>query len=514
MTSPPEHGDRTAILTPTTQASIRPDHPAQIMAGTGKVMTYSELEEESARIARLLRGRGVGRGDHIALLVGNHERTLQLCWAAQRSGLYWTPLNTRWTVTELAHVVRDSGAVALFAAEAFMTTAQQIADQVPELAVRIGLDGGAGTFESLERACADLSGEPLDDECEGCDMLYSSGTTGKPKGVKPGSVGAPFGTLDATTAAIRENHRMTSESVFLAATPLFHVAALASALTSHRIGSTLVVLERFDTIAFLDAVETYGVTHTMVVPTILSRLLEVPQERRDQFDLDSLEFVGHGGAPCPASVKDRALEWLGPIVYDCWGATERPGLTMIGPEEWPLKRGSIGRPISGVAHVLDEDERELPPFEVGHFYWSGNEPFEYHNDPEKTAQSRDHRGWCTVGDMGYIDDDGYLFLTDRAAHMIITGGENVYPLEVENLLVEHPRVRDVAVLGREDADFGQRVVAVVELMPGESGTGGLAEELLAFCRTRLAGYKCPRTIEFRDQLPRSATGKLVKRMLV
>ena len=477
-------------------------------------MTYAELDTESARIARLLRERGLGRGDHVAL-PGRQPR------AHPAAVLGRTALRPLLDTTEHAldggrahYVVSDSGARALFAAEAYMATAQEIADQVPGLDVRIGVDGARGTFEGLEQAYAHVPGGRLDDECEGRDMLYSSGTTGKPKGVKPGSVGAPFGTPDATTAAIRKNHGMTGASVFLAATPLFHVAALASALTSHRIGATVVVLERFDTHAFLGAVGRYRVSHTMVVPTILSRLLEVPSGRRDEFDLSSLSFVGHGGAPCPVSVKDRALDWLGPIVYDCWGATERPGLTMIGPEEWPRKKGSIGRPISGVAHVLDEHERELAPGEVGYFYWSGNEPFEYHNDPVKTAQSRDHRGWCTVGDMGYIDEDGYLFLTDRAAHMIITGGENVYPLEVENLLVEHPRVRDVAVLGREDADLGQRVVAVVELMPGDTGTADLGDELLAFCRTRLAGYKCPRTIEFRDQLPRSATGKLVKRMLL
>ncbi len=501
------------IYTPSAQAAVRPDHPAQIMAGTGKIMTYAELDTGSARIARLLRERGLRPGDHVSFLVGNHELALQLCWAAQRSGLYWTPLNSRWTVAELAYVVRDSAAKALFVADEYMDTAQQIADQVDDL-VCLGLDGNAGSIESLKEACADVSAEPLEDECEGRDMLYSSGTTGKPKGVKPGSVGAPYGTLDATTVAIREYHGLNQDSVFLAATPLFHVAALASALTAHRIGATVVVLERFGTTAFLHAVEAYGVTHTMVVPTILSRLLEVPRDTRAEFNLSSLIFVGHGGAPCPVSVKDETLEWLGPIVYDCWGATERPGLAMISPAEWPHKKGSIGRAISGVAHVLDEQQRELPPMEVGYFYWSGNDPFEYHNDPEKTALSRDHRGWCTVGDMGYIDEDGYLFITDRAAHMIITGGENVYPLEVENLLVQHPRVRDVAVFGRDHADYGQQVVAAIELMPDDEGTNELVEELLAFCRASLAGYKCPRTIEFLPELPRSATGKLLKRMLV
>lgn len=501
-------------LTPTARAISDPDRLAIIVEPSGSTETYGVLDDRSARIAGLLHDFGLSPGDHIAFLTGNHPATMDVCWAAQRSGLYWTPLNTRWTAPELAHVLRDSDCRALFVAPEYAATALEASRGIESISLLLSVAEAAPPLEELNVLLRDT--EPIDPELqvEGRDMLYSSGTTGTPKGVRPGAVGAPYGTLDATTRAIRENHRLMPESVFLAATPLYHVAALASVTTMHRIGGLVVVMERFDPIRFLEAVQEHRVTHTMVVPTILKRLNEVPVEVRAAYDLSSLQFVGHGGAPCPIQVKRDALEWLGPIVYDCWGATERPGLTMIGPEEWLLRPGSIGRPISGRAHVLDEAGIELPSGEIGLFYWEGNEPFEYHNDPVKTAKSRDAHGWTTVGDMGFIDDDGYLFLTDRMAHMIISGGENVYPVEVENALHEHPAVRDAGVVGRPDDDLGQRVTAFIELSPGFTASDELAQELVAFCRTRLAGYKCPRAIEFRSELPRTPTGKLAKHHLV
>lgn len=501
-------------LTPTRQAELRPDRTALVTVPSGVVQTYRELDDATAKIGNLLRSRGLAVGDHIAFMTGNHPTTMSICWAAQRTGLYWTPVNTRWTAREISHVLRDSGCRALFVAERYVDTAREaLAAAGDSVRVVVSVDGAHPGFDFVDALLADMPSTAPNDQCEGRDMLYSSGTTGKPKGVKPGPVGTPYGSLDATTASLRENYWLSATSVFLAATPLYHVASLASVLTCHRVGGEVVVMDRFDAIGFLETVQKYAVTHTMVVPTILSRLLEVPREVRESYDLSSLEFVGHGGAPCPISVKRDALDWLGPIVYDCWGATERPGLTMISPEEWHRKPGSIGRPISGRAHVLDSHERELPPGEVGLFYWEGNEPFEYHNDPEKTAKSRDHRGWATVGDMGFIDEDGYLFLTDRAAHMIISGGENVYPVEIENTLNEHPGVRDAAVIGRPHPDLGQQVTAIIEPAPGYQPSEEFAGELVQFCRERLAGYKCPRVVEFMTSLPRTPTGKLLKREL-
>ena len=330
----------------------------------------------------------------------------------------------------------------------------------------------------------------------------------------PGPVGAPFGTNDATMDSLRQHYGIDQDTVFVAATPLFHIAALASALMVQRVGGTVVVMERFAAEAFLEVVQRHRATHTMLVPTIMGRLLELPAGTRDAYRLDSLRFVGHGGAPCPPSVKELILRWLGPVVYDCWGATERPGLTMITPQEWPERRGSVGRPIFGVIHILDPLERPVPAGTVGQVFWETEQPFEYHGDPEKTAASRSSQGWCTVGDLGYVDEQGYLYLTDRAAFMIITGGENVYPVEVENVLVEHSGVRDVAVIGREHADLGQEVVAYVEPIDPAADPTELSTAIIAFARGRLAGYKCPRRVEIRSSIPRTATGKLLKKEIV
>jgi long-chain acyl-CoA synthetase len=492
-------------------AALDPDRVAQVMSADGSTLTYGELDTRSRRLARVFREYGLGLGDHVAIVTGNHEMTLTVCWAAQRSGLFWTPINTRWTPTEMSHVLRDSDARAVIASAQFAPLVESALADLDGERLRVSVDETVGSFQGLESVWSRVDEGPLEGEREGVEMLYSSGTTGRPKGVVPGPVGAPFGTSDATFDSLRRHYGIDRDTVFVAATPLFHIAALASALVAQRVGGCVVVMDRFESTAFLRAVEEHRGTHTMLVPTLMSRLLELPEEVRASYGLESLRFVGHGGAPCPPSVKEKVLNWLGPIVYDCWGATERPGLTMIAPEEWPERRGSVGRPISGIIHVLDATEREVPARTVGQVYWETERPFEYHGDPEKTAASRSSQGWCTVGDLGYVDEDGYLYLTDRASFLIITGGENVYPVEVENVLIEHPGVRDVAVLGRDHADLGQQVVAYVEPTDADADPDELAADIIGFARGRLAGYKCPRRVELRSSIPRTATGKLLKR---
>lgn len=494
-------------------AAVNPGRIAQVMASTGSTLSYGELDRLSRRLARAFRENGLQVGDHVAILTGNHEMTLTVCWAAQRSGLYWTPINTRWKSAEVAHVLNDSGARALVVSDRFAGLAESAVADLADQPLLVCVDGRVGCFRSLDDLAPRRDDKPLDLECEGVEMLYSSGTTGRPKGVVPGPVGAPFGTNDATMDSLRQHYEISRDAVFVATTPLFHIAALASALMTQRVGGTVVVMERFEPEEFLRAVERYRATHTMLVPTIMGRLNELPVEVRDAYRLDSLRFVGHGGAPCPPSIKEEVLDWMGPIVHDCWGATERPGLTMISPEEWRTHRGSVGRPIVGTVHVLDEAEREVPAGTVGQVYWETDRPFEYHRDPGKTAASRSSQGWCTVGDLGYVDADGYLYLTDRTAFLIITGGENVYPVEVENVLMEHPGVRDVAVLGREHADLGQEVVAYIEPTDPLVDQAPLAADVIGFARSRLADYKCPRRVELRSSIPRSATGKLMKREL-
>lgn len=488
-----------------------PDRVAQVMPVSGNEMTYGELDERSRRLARVLREHGLRPGDHVAIITGNHELTLSVCWAAQRSGLYWTPINTRWTPAEVSHVLRDSDARALVVSQKNAELAEQALTNLDGERLLVCIDASVGPFVGADELWSSVGDGPLVDECEGIEMLYSSGTTGRPKGIVPGSIGAPFGAGDVTLETLRQHYGIDEDTVFVVATPLFHIAALASALETHRSGGVVVIMDRFQPEEFLRIVERYGATHTMLVPTIMGRLLDLPKEVRSSYRLNSLRFVGHGGAPCPPSVKDETLDLFGPIVYDTWGATERPGLTMLSPEEWSTHRGSVGRPFSGVAHILDATEREVPAGTVGQIFWETSQPFEYHGDPGKTAASRSSQGWVTVGDLGYVDEDGYLYLTDRAAFMIITGGENVYPVEVENVLMEHPGVRDVAVIGREHADLGQEVVAYVEPADPTADPTELAAHLIGFARERLAGYKCPRRVELRPSIPRSATGKLMKR---
>lgn len=498
------------VLTPAARAAETPDRVAQVMAASGETLTYAQFEELSARITAFLQSRGLVLGDHVSLLSGNDRESLPTSWAAQRSGLYWTPLNTRWTPDELEHVINDSGTKVVLVTESMLELAGTLVERGKTGAEFWGVNASSSVVAQAE--LPDLAEVTLV-EYEGRDMLFSSGTTGKPKGVKPGPVGLPIGTADETTRAIHQHYKVGADSVFLAATPLFHVAALASAMVSIRHGGVVVVLEKFSTEGFLKAIDTYGVTHTMTVPTILSRVNDLPEDVRAQYDLSSLVFLGHGGAPCPVSVKDRSIEIFGPVLYDCWGATERPGLTLISTPEWKRKRGSVGRPISGIPHIMSPEGEGLPVGEIGKIYWESEQLFEYHNDPAKTQDSRNDRGWATVGDIGYVDEDGYLFLTDRASHMIITGGENVYPAEIEGTLVELDFVRDVAVIGRPHDDFGQQVVAFIELADGHEPSVELADQVTAFARSRLAGYKCPRIIEFISEVPRNATGKLMKREL-
>lgn len=498
------------ILTPGARAAESPDRVAQVMAASGESLTYAEFESLSARIAAFIQSRGLGLGDHVSLLTGNDLESLSISWAAQRSGVYWTPLNTRWTADELEHVINDSGTRLVLVTRSMLALADSLVERKRTDAEFWGIDCSSA---AVSRADLPDSVDGSLVEFEGRDMLYSSGTTGKPKGVKPGPVGLMIGTPDPTTLAIHQNYAVGADSVFLAATPLFHVAALASALVSIRYGGVVVVLEKFTADGFLKAIADYGVTHTMTVPTILSRVLDLPDDTKNAHDLSTLTFLGHGGAPCPPSVKERSIEFFGPVVYDSWGATERPGLTLISSQEWLRKRGSVGRPISGIPHIMSDRDVELPAGEIGQIYWESAQAFEYHHDIEKTLASRNGRGWATVGDIGYVDEEGYLFLTDRASHMIITGGENVYPAEIEGLLVELDFVRDVAVIGRPHRDFGQQVVAFIELADGVVPTDDLVDQVLAFAHGRLAGYKCPREVEFISEMPRNATGKLMKREL-
>jgi len=496
--------------TPSAYARRTPDAPAIIM-GDGTVVSYRELDDRSARFATYLRAQGMTTGDHIAILMENSRAFLEVAWAAQRSGLYYTAINRHLRPSEVQYILDDSGAAAL------ITTASMsdVVDGLDPAGIRIRVctDGALPGFEDYGSIVAHHEPMPLDESVEGREMLYSSGTTGRPKGVRKPLPGTPFGDPTAPPALIAQGiaaRGITEGSVYLSPAPLYHGSPLVFCMSAQRLGATVVVMERFDPVSCLELIERHRVTYAQFVPTMFVRMLKLSDEERTRYDLSSLKEVTHGAAPCPISVKYRMIEWLGPIVHEYYSGTEDVGASQISASEWLAHPGSVGKPMQA-CHIVDEDGEELPPGAVGVVYFAGGRPFEYHNDPDKTAGVTHPKGWRTLGDMGYLDEAGYLYLTDRQALMIISGGVNIYPQEAENVLIGHPAVLDVAVIGVPDEDMGEAVKAVVQLVDPDTAGDALAQELLAYCRRELATYKCPGSVDFVLELPRDPNGKLYKR---
>jgi long-chain acyl-CoA synthetase len=501
-------------------AALHPDKVAVIMGTSGEQVTYAQLEERSARLAQLLWSEGLRPGDHIALLAENHPRFYEVYWAALRSGLYLTAVNRYLSASEAAYLVNDSGATVLISSAALATTAQAMLEPIPDCPRRLMFDGTVDGFASYEDAIANQPAEPLADQPRGDVMLYSSGTTGQPKGVQRPLSGLQIDDPNAAGMArtLTALLGMDETSVYLCPAPLYHAAGLQWSAGTHELGGTIVVMERFDGEQFLHLVEQHQVTHSQVVPTMLVRIMKLPDEVRSRYDLSSLAGILHAAAPCPVELKRQVIDWLGPIVHEYYAATEGVGMTFLTATEWLAHPGSVGHPMLGVPHVCDEDGAELPVGDAGIIYFEQDAQrpsFEYHGDAEKTRGARhpDHDNWSTVGDIGYLDDDGYLYLTDRKSFTIISGGVNIYPAEIESCLIMHPKVADVAVFGLPDPDMGEYVHAVVQPAAGVDPTNELADELREYARANLARYKTPRVVDFRAALPRLPTGKLYKRQL-
>ncbi|MEU1984840.1 acyl-CoA synthetase [Nocardia sp. NPDC019395] len=492
-----------------------PDKPAVILAESGETLTYRDLEDNSVRLARYLHEAGSRTGDHIALLSGNDPKMYEVYWAALRSGLYITAVNRHLSPSEISYIVNDCGARALIVSADLRDTAQKIVEETPGVETRLAFGGEVDGYRSYEQALAGSSPEPLADQPRGADMLYSSGTTGRPKGIKhplpDRQVGDPPG--DTYTAVFGPLYGFDTETVYLSPAPLYHAAPLRFGGVVHALGGTLVVMERFDAEQALAAIERYRVTHSQWVPTMFVRMLKLDEAVRSRYDVSSLKVAVHAAAPCPVEVKQAMIDWWGPVLYEYYASTEGNGATFIDSEQWLRKPGSVGPAGMGAVRICGEDGAELPVGEVGTIYFEREEvPFAYHNDPAKTEQAihPGHPTWTTTGDIGYIDSDGFLFLTDRKAFMIISGGVNIYPQEIEDALALHPKVLDVAVIGVPDEEMGESVKAVVQAAPGTEPGPGLAAELRDYLRARIAHYKVPRTIDFADELPRTPTGKLVK----
>ncbi len=490
-----------------------PDRPAVVMAETGETVTFAELDAEANRISRVLHGLGIGPGDHVAFCLENRIEFLALAWGAHYAGCYYTAISSRLTADEIAYIVDDCGARAFVTSPYKADDVAEIAAATPNVEARFSIGGPIEDHACFEDAVATQSADPLPDRTEGQDMLYSSGTTGRPKGVKSPLSGAPLGQADSIAAMAEALFGATPGSVYLSPAPLYHAAPLRFCLGAHRLGCTVVVMERFDAEGALAAIQDHGATWSQWVPTMFVRMLKLPDEVRAAYDLSTLGSAIHAAAPCPVDVKHRMIEWWGPVLHEYYAGTEGNGLTYTNSVDWLAHPGTVGKALLGEVLILDDDGNEVPTGQEGGVYFRGNSDFEYHNDPEKTADAKLRPDTSTLGDVGRLDEDGYLFLTDRKAYMIISGGVNIYPQEAENILTMHPAVFDVAVIGVPNEDFGEEVKAVVQPVDPAAAGPELAAELVAFCRSQLADVKCPRSVDFRDELPRHPTGKLYKRLL-
>jgi long-chain acyl-CoA synthetase len=498
---------------PSHHAKTHPDKPAYIMAGSGETVTYGQLEARSNQGAHLFRSLGIGRGDSIAIFMDNTPRYYEVMWAAQRSGLRFTAISSKLTAGEVEYIVKDCEAKALIASEGVADVALQVAPLLGGVELYM-VDGAKPPFKSFEAARAGLPTTPIADEGAGGAMLYSSGTTGRPKGVKRAITGdTPIDAQNGLTAMGQALYGWNQDSVYLSPAPLYHAAPLGWSMAVHALGGTVILMERFDPEEALRLIERHKVTTAQWVPTHFVRMLKLPPETRAKYDVSSLTQVFHAAAPCPVPIKQQMIDWWGPIISEYYAGTEGNGFTAINSAEWLEHKGSVGRALLAQVMICDEEGNPLPARAEGTIYFAGGGEFEYHNDPKKTAESRNKHGWTTLGDVGWLDEEGYLYLTDRKSFMIISGGVNIYPQEIENLLITHPKVADVAVVGAPHEEMGEQVVAVIQPADWADAGDELAAELSAFARANLSHVKAPRRIDFMAELPRHQTGKLYKRLI-
>ena len=495
-------------------AASDPDRKACILASTGEALTYAELEAVTNQTAQLFRAQGLESGDCVVIFCENNARYYELIWGAHRAGLYYTPVSWHSTAEEACYIIDNANAKAFIASTRFADSAKKALSLVSGEIKAMSLFGEIDGFESFERLRAAQPAERIDDETSGREMLYTSGTTGNPKGVKFPLNGKPIEYTPIDDLALL-GEGYGDNAVVMAPGPLYHASPLMTTRAAHRFGAATVIIDKFDAEETLGFIQKYGVTHMVCVPTHFLRMLKLPQEIRDKYDVSSLQCVMHTGAPCPVETKHAMIEWFGPIIIEIYAGTERIGGTMIRSEEWLAHPGSIGRVAAGGAHVLDEETwQEVATGEVGVIYFDSGEEFAYHGDDSKTKSLYSPQGWRTLGDIGRMDDEGYIYLTDRKSNMIISGGVNVYPQESENRLITHPKVADVAVFGIPNEAFGEEVKAVVQPAEGITPNESLEEELISYCKEVLAPLKCPRSIDFDSALPRQDNGKLYKQKLV
>ena len=494
-------------------AQSTPNKPAVIMSDTGESLSFLELHHYAERMANLFQASGLKPGDHVALCLENRMEFLPICWGAHYAGLYYTAISSRLTSPEIAYIVNDCGAGALITSIYKAEEAIELADDIPHVFLRLSVGGSVDGYEPLEELLSEQPITPIGPRTEGADMLYSSGTTGRPKGVKVPLPDTDLGGSDGVTALLGLLFGANEDTVYLSPAPLYHAAPLRFCRGVHKIGGTVVVMPRFGPVELLESIEKFKATFLQVVPTMFVRLLKLDKEQREAFDVSSLQSVVHAAAPCPIPVKKQMIDWWGKIIHEYYAGTEGNGFCYCNSEDWLTHEGTVGKAILGTLHIVDDNGSELSVGEIGGVYFESDGNFEYHNDPEKTEGAKLHNGWSTLGDIGKVDDEGFLYLTDRKAFMIISGGVNIYPQEAENVLTMHEKVLDVAVFGVPNDDLGEEVKAVVQLIDPSMASPEVERELLVYCQEQLAKVKCPKSIDFRDELPRHPTGKLYKRLL-
>jgi long-chain acyl-CoA synthetase len=498
-------------------ASVQPDANAIVMAGSGETVSFAALEGAANQGAQLLRKLGLKRGDVFAIWSGNNARYLEIAWAMRCTGLYMVPIAAKLNAEEVAYILNESKAC-LVIVDAGLKHAEDFFARptlYPGIEHRFSLCSDVPDIQRWEAARAKMPAALIDDPSPGHTMSFSSGTTGKPKGIK---YPLPEGTFDVAPAfAPLMAHRFKSRpgTTFILSAPLYHSGPLAMALGALSLGASILLFEKFDAEAMLKAIELHRPDSGQFVPTMFIRMLKLPEGVRKRYDVSSLKVAFHTAAPCPIDTKRAMIEWWGPVIDEMYGGTENAGSTFINSEEWLRKPGSVGKSAVGPIHICDDNGNELPTGSAGTVFFDSGARFQYLNDPEKTSGARhpQHPGWSTFGDIGHVDDEGYLFLSDRKAFMIISGGVNIYPQEAENLLLMHPAVADAAVFGVPDPDLGEQVKAVIEPIDWTSATSSLEAELIAFCKSKLSTLKCPKSIDFVEKLPRDDAGKLAKKAL-
>lgn len=494
-------------------AKTNPDKPAVIFSKDGSSVTYRELNDRSMKISQFFRDHGLKIGDHIAIMMENDPAYLEFAWGAQRSGLYFTPINWHLAPEEAAYIINDCGAKILFCSHFIADLAEKLLPEIKNVQTKVMTGGTIPGFTSYEEILEKYPAEPVEPEIEGEFMYYSSGTTGWPKGILRPLENAPLGTPPNFVVLMRDAYGFGADSTYLCPAPLYHSAPIGWSMGTQRLGGTVVLMDRFDAESALALIEKHKVNRAQFVPTMFIRFLKLPDEVRLKYDVSSLGSAIHAAAPCPIDVKEKMIEWWGPILDEFYAGSEGNGFVMINSKDWLEHKGSVGKCVTAIVHIVGENGEEVKQGDIGVIYFEGERQFEYHNDKEKTADAYNAKGWSTLGDMGYLDEEGYLYLTDRKSNMIISGGVNIYPQEIENVLAMHPKILDVAVIGVPNEEFGEEVKAVIQPADTINDEEAVEKEIIDFCREHIAHYKCPKSVDFVEDFPRLPNGKLLKRQL-